>query len=449
LLTCRICNNIFQDRTRFVNHLRKHGIRSKLDLKKYYDIYIKKQDEEGICKLEECNNFCKFKGITLGYSEGCCRSHRTKLQMKKHNHMIGKPPSKKRILRYENNKKIREDKRINDLKNRDKIIDDALNGIFNFDIHLDILKTCVFCEFKVNNIVYKNASVCFHVFKKHNLDANSYKELFLYKRRRLVNLCIGCGSKISSSNKYNVCVKCISIAKKLVWSNFSIEEKNSIIKKISIKNTGKKHPHSEQTIEKIKLNSAYNDPIKSSILKAEQSKIMTEKILNHKFNPHSSYKNGYVLLKKCDKEIFYRSSNEKIILENLDNLDWGDKIVYEPLRCKYLVIEKGISYYRYTIPDLLLEKNSYTFLSEMKPFEFLESPIDCWDKFLIEKLKSIIKYSFKNNLRNPIILTIKNQELYLIDMINYIEEISKNGFTTIEELFSENNENKKYKINRG
>jgi len=440
LIFCKICNNEFKNSGCFINHLRSHKIRNKQDLKKYYDNYLKKENED-LCNLNECYNICKFLGIMKGYVKCCCQSHQTKLQMKKNNHMTGKnfPASKDMILNWKNNKKIKEEKRKNDQKNKDKIINDALEGIFNFDNKINVLNTCIFCGFKSNN---GNQGVCFHVFKKHGLNKNSYKNLFLYKRKSFINLCENCGFEIASENKYNFCIKCLGFTRREVWNNYSEEKKNLIFKKIGKGNIGKKHPHSEQTKVKISLGSVYNDPKKSATLKEKQSRIMTEKILNHEFNPHSSYKNGYILLNKCDKKIFYRSSIEKIILENLDFLEWCDKIIYEPLKCKYNVIEKNISYCRYTIPDLLLKKDSDNFLSEIKPFEFLENPNGCWDKFLIEKLKSMIEYSLKNNLNNPIILTIKKLEIYFIDMIQYIKEIDKSGCTTIEELFFENNKNK-------
>lgn len=450
MYTCKICGQEFNNNTRkinstnLINHLRKHKIRSKEDLKKYYDEFIKKENEE-ICILDGCNKICKFKNLFIGYAETCSHSHQTTIQLKRFNHLIGRPPSKIVIERSKLAKKERDLERKKILEEGQIVIDNALNGIFNFDDNLDVLKTCVFCGFEFKGITGVG-SVCFHVLKKHGIDKNVYKNLFLYKRRNFKNYCVNCGREISSENKENVCNKCLSFCGKLRWNNYSKDEKKSLSMRRGAGNKGKKHPHTQATKDKISKNSQYNDPLRSSILKENQSKIMTDKILNHEFNPHASYKNGYLTLKKCKEEIFYRSSIEKIILENIDELDWVDNIEYEPFKCEYIVTEKGVTYSRYTIPDLLLKKDENTFISEIKPFEFIETPIGCWDKFLIEKIKSIIKYSIENSLNSPSILTIKDGTIYKIDMIQYIEEIYDYGCVTVEELFVKNSENKKYKI---
>ncbi len=66
MFICKICNEKFEKHICSLNHLRKHKIRSHYELKKYYDLYLKEQNEE-ICILENCSNICKFDGLNKGY----------------------------------------------------------------------------------------------------------------------------------------------------------------------------------------------------------------------------------------------------------------------------------------------------------------------------------------------------------------------------------------------
>lgn len=54
-------------------------------------------------------------------------------------------------------------------------------------------------------------------------------------------------------------------------------------------------------------------------------------------------------------------------------------------------------------------------------------PVNCWDKFLVQKCKGILNYSYENNLQSPILLTILNEKVYFIEIENFLKEIEQYG----------------------
>ena len=64
--TCLICNKTYKVYQSLSNHIKVH----KITIKEYYDIFIKKKNEE-ICKNPSCSNITSFLGGWYGYSE-CC-----------------------------------------------------------------------------------------------------------------------------------------------------------------------------------------------------------------------------------------------------------------------------------------------------------------------------------------------------------------------------------------
>lgn len=71
-IVCEICGNKFKSRLAISCHIaNKHHV----DLKDYYDKYIK-QDSEGICKT--CGKPTKFDKMSKGYRRFCCYSCATK-----------------------------------------------------------------------------------------------------------------------------------------------------------------------------------------------------------------------------------------------------------------------------------------------------------------------------------------------------------------------------------
>ena len=67
-IKCEICNRVTKS---LGIHLKSH----KVQMKDYYDKYIRKSSEIVKCNLEECNELVKFKNLHSGYDLYCCRSH--------------------------------------------------------------------------------------------------------------------------------------------------------------------------------------------------------------------------------------------------------------------------------------------------------------------------------------------------------------------------------------
>ncbi len=73
-LICQICEKEFKSYKGLSFHISKGH---KIKVKYYYDIYLKKINEE-MCNNDECVNTCNFANINYGYYKYCCRSCRNK-----------------------------------------------------------------------------------------------------------------------------------------------------------------------------------------------------------------------------------------------------------------------------------------------------------------------------------------------------------------------------------
>ena len=65
---CKVCGSSFSSSYKFSKHIRVKHFRY---VKEYYDIYVKKDNEE---KCSLCGKNTKFKGLFEGYLNECCRS---------------------------------------------------------------------------------------------------------------------------------------------------------------------------------------------------------------------------------------------------------------------------------------------------------------------------------------------------------------------------------------
>lgn len=72
MIDCRICGKQLVSIKALAGHIRYNHLN--YDTQKYYDEFYKKENE-GICKLEGCNNQTTFCSFGKGYSEHCCQSH--------------------------------------------------------------------------------------------------------------------------------------------------------------------------------------------------------------------------------------------------------------------------------------------------------------------------------------------------------------------------------------
>lgn len=246
---CGICNIVLNKTpsSLIVNHLRSHNIRNRDSIKSYYDTYLKK-DFDGICTI--CGKSTPFINLIKGYKKCCSHSCATTLQMRRHNHLIGRPYSKK--MREKHNKKLEllKQKYEEEINRNKKIIENAINYIFpEYIDKIDINNQCIFCK-----KIYKNLGC--HITSGHKIiTMDEYKNLFIYKRKSKQNKCIECGNNINAEGTR--CIKCISMSRQETWKNRS-EDKNKFILEKLHKGRNENHPYgprSDETKRKISKNS--------------------------------------------------------------------------------------------------------------------------------------------------------------------------------------------------
>lgn len=73
-LICKICGKECKSFHSLSCHISKYH---KMNIKNYYDLYLKFENEE-LCLNEKCNNLCNFANIVYGYFKYCSRSCRNK-----------------------------------------------------------------------------------------------------------------------------------------------------------------------------------------------------------------------------------------------------------------------------------------------------------------------------------------------------------------------------------
>ena len=98
--TCKICKKTFNNLKGLTNHV---NTRHKLNGRKYYDIYLKK-DGESQCSV--CGNETTYRNVGVGYLKTCsveCRSLSKEFRDKQSKSKIGKKQSKEHIDNRVNN----------------------------------------------------------------------------------------------------------------------------------------------------------------------------------------------------------------------------------------------------------------------------------------------------------------------------------------------------------
>jgi very-short-patch-repair endonuclease len=76
MLQCEECEREFQDYSSLGSHIGQSH--RNLTIKGYYDKYLKKDQNEGICKKTDCKKSTKFIGLTIGYNNYCSQKCATK-----------------------------------------------------------------------------------------------------------------------------------------------------------------------------------------------------------------------------------------------------------------------------------------------------------------------------------------------------------------------------------
>ena len=80
---CLICMTIQKSIGGLSSHIRCNH--QQVSIKEYYDKYLKTLENNGICKLNNCENITTFVSLSKGYLRYCCNSHAqkdTKIQNK-------------------------------------------------------------------------------------------------------------------------------------------------------------------------------------------------------------------------------------------------------------------------------------------------------------------------------------------------------------------------------
>lgn len=139
---CKICNTEFKNIFSLVSHLTNPKSKCKISIQKYYDIFLRKENE-GICKF--CGNETLFYGISKGYINNVCKHCRN-----------NKPESKK--IRQNTFAKKRECKKIQE-------------GYYNLQ------EECQICKNRFEN----KANLSKHICHAHKISVEEYYNKFLKK----------------------------------------------------------------------------------------------------------------------------------------------------------------------------------------------------------------------------------------------------------------------------
>ena len=148
MYTCELCKKEFQTVPSLSTHLSHSKSKCKTDIKKYYDTYLRKENE-GICKF--CGTETLFYGIGKGYPNSVCKHCRNNSDETK----------EKRTKSFKENKEI---KKIND-------------GYY------DLKEQCQICNENNKNIRFKTRSgLSKHIFQIHeNISIKDYYDKYLKK----------------------------------------------------------------------------------------------------------------------------------------------------------------------------------------------------------------------------------------------------------------------------
>lgn len=139
---CKICNEKFKNITSLVSHLTNNKSKCKINVKEYYDKYIR-NSQEGICIF--CGRETSFYGIQKGYINNVCKHCKNnRIETKK---IRSETFRKKKVL-----KKIKE-------------------GYYN------LTEECKICNKKFKN---KN-NLSKHIYQAHNISSEEYYNKFLKK----------------------------------------------------------------------------------------------------------------------------------------------------------------------------------------------------------------------------------------------------------------------------
>lgn len=465
MYNCVICGIEILDTKRYINHLRGHKYRSRLQLKDLYDLKIKKPEED-VCT--ECGDPNKFINFFIGYNDTCSHKCATKKSFKNpDNYQYERVCSKstkqklsnmfkgrklpqsgidkmreKMILRgkegTEKARSIKEEMQ-KQLKNCETpieirvIIDSYKENDHCKLLNSDIKKNqCIFC----NEIFDGGSGLQTHLlFKHHYSDYNFYVNYFFYKKLDGKNHCIYCDSVLGSGEyESGICnsIGCMHKRRSESWFNRPEEERKLQIKKANVARAISSYRHNEDVCNMISVNSIYNDPDRRGLHIEKQSKLMSDKIQSGEFSPWSNFKRAHEHFNKCENhdKLFCRSGLEYSIFKIVDTCN--DIVSYQSEVVKIQYIDNKENCNKYTIVDMLIKSpNGSIYLGEIKPWEYLIDPEKAYDTLLLYKMIAIRDYSIGKYDRPKLLVLFKNR-LIFVDITDYL--ISFENRTHIEYL---------------
>lgn len=246
MVNCEFCNREFFSPRQLTSHLQQ--THKYFNMKEYYDKYLKKYENDGICKNHNCNNKTVFISLGLGYRKFCskkCRAEFFKEDIKLK--MNNRPPQICSIcgMKFKNNtalaahiyglhkeeyKKIKLDKQIEYDENRPIV--------------------CNICNHRSKDLRLLEVHVNKHHVENNN-KYNSKKEYYdKYLKKDEEGICKTCGKKtkfISFLHGYEKF--CTNICKKSDLEELKIQYEKRELRKINLKI---KYPVDQNRVKLIK-----------------------------------------------------------------------------------------------------------------------------------------------------------------------------------------------------
>lgn len=157
------------------------------------------------------------------------------------------------------------------------------------------------------------------------------------------------------------------------------KKKHSALMKILM--TGEKNPMWGKT---------HSDEIRNKM-----SAIVSQQFVDGKRQAYGKnyHQKGYIFAKKMNKDVFFRSSWEKQVIEWLDQSSTVKSFEYEPCSIQYELVEGNRTHKRHYVPDFIIEfVDNHKEMWEIKPKAFF-----CSDK-TISKEKAAKIFCSKNSI---------------------------------------------------
>lgn len=228
MLKCELCKQFFHTNQSLVSHLTNPTSKCKINIKNYYDKFLRKKDE-GICIY--CNSETSFYGLKKGYMNNICQT--CNLKNIDSNKNLKRSKSLKLTLKNKREKK------------------DAISCLINLirkqTIDINNKNQCQIC-----GLIFKSIDSLTKHLKIHNVKLKEYYDMYFKSKNEDVCLCYNEIKECKKSTRFislkdgygSYCsTKCSSLSP-LIY----IEKQNN-----SIKNYGVIHPTKDPEINKNRI----------------------------------------------------------------------------------------------------------------------------------------------------------------------------------------------------